>query len=170
MISPASLLCPQGPTQTRGGLEGRGSACKLSRLPVPEWVGQSPFCSSPAPPRGPLLPASLVLPLASFLCPQGPTQPGGGFGGQGICLGAQQAPRAEWAGQSPSAPLPLFPESPSRLPLLISPASGVLILSGLHFSSPPSVPLHPTGSLWFTLGSVPSPWAPESPTSGRQAP
>ena len=81
-------------------------------------------------------------------------------------LGAQQAPQPKWAGQSPSAPLSLFPESPSCLPLLISPASRALILSGLHFSYPFSPPV----SYQFILGFLPSPWASESPTSSRQAP
>ena len=133
-----------------------------------------------------------VLPLAALLCPQGPTRPGGGFGGQGIGLGAQQAawgpsgwgsrplllscpswmappachssspqlpsyaprthmawlglwrrgtglraqqaPRPKWARRSPSAPLLLFPESPSRLPLLIS-------LPGLRGANPVWPPL-----------------------------
>ena len=65
----------------------------------------------------------------------------------------------------PSTPLPLFPESPSCLPLLIFPASGVLSLSGLHFSSPLSPPM----SYWFTLVFLLSSWASESPTSGPQA-
>ena len=61
---------------------------------------------------------------------------------------------------------PLLPEGPSHLPLLISPASGVPILSGLQFSSP----LSPLTSYQFTLGFLPSSWASEFPTSGRQAP
>ena len=105
-------------------------------------------------------------PQASLLCPQGPMWPGGGFGGGGTSLGAQQAPQPQWARWSPSAPLPLLPESSSHLPLLISPASGAPFLSGLHFSSPFSPPT----SYQFTLGFLPSPWASESPTSGRQAP
>ena len=72
----------------------------------------------------------------------------------------------EWEGQSPSTPLPLLLDGSSCLPLLISPASGVPILFGLHFSSS----LSPPTSYWFTLGFLPSPWASESPTSGRQAP
>ena len=43
-------------------------------------------------PGGPLLPASPALHSASFLWPQGPTQPGGGFGVLGIGLRSQQAP------------------------------------------------------------------------------
>ena len=92
--------------------------------------------------------------------------PGGGFGLQGIELGAQQAPPAPVGGAIALPPLPLFPESPSHLPLLISLASGALILSGLHFSSPLSPPV----SYQFTLGLLPSPWGSESPTSGQQVP
>ena len=75
-------------------------------------------------------------------------------------------PGLEWAGQSPSPPLLLLLEGPSCLPLLISPASGAPILSGLHFSSP----LSPPTSYRFTLGFLPSPWASESPTSGGRCP
>ena len=60
----------------------------------------------------------LLISLASLLCPQAPVQPGGGFGRQ-----LSRLPVPEWVGQSPSAPLPLLPEDPSCLPLLISPAS-----------------------------------------------
>ena len=75
-------------------------------------------------------------------------------------------PRLEWVGQSPSAPLPLFPEGPSHLPRLISPASGARILSGFHFSSP----LSPPTSYRFTWGFLPSPWMSGSPTSSWQVP
>ena len=75
-------------------------------------------------------------------------------------------PGLEWAGRSPSVPLPFLPEGPSHLPLLISPASGVPILSGLHFSSP----LGPPTSYRFTLGFLPSPWGSESPSSSWQVP
>ena len=94
----ASLLCPQDQCSwgwgQQGALEGGGPAWELSRLPVPEWAEQSPSSPLPLLPEGPLCPASPVVPSASFLCPQGPTQPGWGFGGQWIGLGAQQAPRA----------------------------------------------------------------------------
>ena len=80
----------------------------------------------------------LLISLASLLCPQDQCGWGWGgrghLGGQGTSMGAQQAPRAEWVGQSPSIPLPLLPEGPSHLHLLISPASGE-ILGGQ--SSPP---------------------------------
>ena len=79
-------------------------------------------------------------------------------------------PGLEWAGQTPSSPLLLLQsgvwEGPSHLPLLISPASGALILSGHHFSSPFSPPT----SYQLTLGFLPSPWASESPTSSWQEP
>ena len=61
---------------------------------------------------------------------------------------------------------PPFWKGPSCLPLLISPALGAQILSGLHFSSPPSVLLLSTGSLGF----LPSSQALESPTSSQQVP
>ena len=145
-----------------GTLEGRELAWEFSRLPGPEWAEQSP--STP-----PLLlpedPSRLPLPDLPPM-PQGPTRPGGGFGGQGTRLRAQQGPRPEWPGRSPSAPLPHLLEGPSCLPLLISLASGALILSGLHFS----FPLCPPTSYRFTWGFLLSAWASGSPTSGWQAP
>ena len=113
-------------------------------------------CSSG--PAGPLPPAFPVLPSASLLCPQGPTRPGGGFGEQGTGLGAQQAPCTRVGGSVALCS--------SRLRLLISPASGVPVLSGLHCSSL-LFPARPTGSLG---GSLPSPWASGSPTSSQQVP
>ena len=110
-----------------------------SSLPVPEWAGQSPsiplllllgWLLPPATPDLPSLPPM----------PPGPTLAGWGFGVGGTGLGAQQAPQPMWARRSPSALLPLFPQGPSHLPLLISLASGSLILSGLHFSFPPQSP------------------------------
>ena len=112
----------------------------------------------------------------------------GGCGGVGLRFKEQKGPRRsphpwsqkpgdlmrelssltgpEWVGQTPSAPLPLVPEGPSCLPLLISLASGAPILSGLHFSSP----LSPPTSYQFTWGSLPSPCASASPTSSQQVP
>ena len=96
LFSPASLLCPQGPTWPGGVLEDKGSAWELSRLPGPKWVGQLPSAPLPLLPEDPsCLP--LLISLTSLLCPKGPTRPGGGFGGQGTHLGAQQAPGSEWA-------------------------------------------------------------------------
>ena len=217
LISLASLLCPQGPTQTVVGLESRGSAWELSRRvggavtlcsfsapprgplppassdlpglpPMPSrthvawrevWrAGDQPgsseapcarvgrtiaLCSSPAPPGWPLPPATPNLPSLPPM-PPGPSWPGWGFvcGAGGTGLGAQQAPRPPWARRSPSAPLLLFAESLSHLPLLIFLASGVPVLSGLHFSSH----LGPPTSYLFTLGFLPSPWGLKSPTSG----
>ena len=133
------------------GLRGQGTSlgCPAGFL-VSNGQGKHPpvlSCSSSlGRPLGPShLP--LLISLASLLCPQGPMQSGGGFGGQGISLGAQQSPWPEWARQSSSAPLLLFPESASHLPLLISLASGCQ--SCLASTSPlPTVSLHPTGSLW----------------------
>ena len=100
-----------------GTLEGRRLAWELSRLPRPEWVGQMPSASLPLLPDGSsLLP--LLISLASLLSLQGPTSPGGGFGGQGTSLGAQQAPWARVGGAnflrfSPAPPRgPLLPSSP----------------------------------------------------------
>ena len=59
----ASFLCPQDQCSRRWGgvcLGGQGTGLELSRLPVPEWMGQMP--SSPAPPRGPLPPTCPDLP------------------------------------------------------------------------------------------------------------
>ena len=164
LIPPASFLCPQGPTAWRGR-GGRGISVGAQQAPRPKWARQSPSAPLPLLPGGPSrLP--LLISLASLLCPQDPCSLDGALEGGGTGLGAQQAPRPEWAGQSPSAPLLPFPESPSHLPLLISPASGVQILSGLHFSSH----LGPPTSYWFTLGFIPSPWGSESPTRGWQGP
>ena len=55
----------------RGALEGRGPAWELSRLPMPEWVGQTPSAPFPLPP-----PASPVLFWPPIYTP-GSTQPGG---------------------------------------------------------------------------------------------
>ena len=144
-------------------MEDKGSVWELSSFPGPEWAGQSPST--------PLLllqgPSNLPL-LISWPPSYAPRTHVAWMGlwRGGTGLGAQQAPQPEWARQSPSAPLPLFLESPSCLPLLVSLASGVLILSGLHFSSP----LSPPTSYWFTLGFLSSPWVSEFPTSSQQEP
>ena len=122
------------------------------------------LCSSTAPPGGPLPPASPDL-LTSLLCPQDQCGRGGGaLEGRGPAWEPSRLPRPEWLGQSP--PLLLLLEGLSHLPLLISPASGSLILSGLHFSSPLSTPT----SYQFTWGFLLSPWASGSPTSSQQVP
>ena len=99
------------------------------------WGSHPPLLSCPYIPGGPLLPTSPDVPSLPPMPPGTHVAWGGGFGGQGIRLGAQQAPWSKWAGQSPSVSLMLLLEGPSLLPLLISPASWVLILSGLHLSS-----------------------------------
>ena len=130
------------------------------------WGKHPPLLSCSSGCRGALPPASPFLPLASFLCPQDQCGHGewGPFEGRGLAweLSSLLVPKS--VGQMPSAPPPLLPEGPSHVPFLISPASGVLILSGLHFSSP----LSPPTSYQFTWGFLPSPWALESSTSGRQ--
>ena len=75
-------------------------------------------------------------------------------------------PGLEWVGQTPSSPLLFLLEDPSHLPLLISPASGAPILSGLHFSSP----LSPPTSYRFTWGFLPSPWTSGSPPAAGRCP
>ena len=122
-----------------------------------------PLLSSPAPPVGS---AHLLLLTSqvSLLCPQGPTWPGGALEGRGSAWELSSLPVPQWAEQMLSAPLPFLLDGPSCLPLLISPALGVPILSGLYFSSS----LSPPTTYWFTLGCLPSPWASKFPTSSRQ--
>ena len=121
--------------------------------------------SSPAPLRRPL---PLASPDLSSLPPMPPRTYAAwrGFRGGVPAWELSRLPGSECAGQSPSAPLPLLLESPSHVPLLISPASGSLILSGLHFS----FPLSPLMSYQFTWAFLLSPWASGSSTSGQQAP
>ena len=123
LISPASLLCPQGLTQPGGGLEGRVSAWELSRLPVPEWVGQSPSALLPLLPKGPSHLPLLFSPLPPSYAPKDPRDLEGALEGRGSAWELSRLPWPEWAGQTPSAPLLFLPQGPSRLPLLISPAS-----------------------------------------------
>ena len=155
----------KGPSLKRAG----DLTWEPSRLPGLEWVGQMP--SSPllllrsgvweGPSR-----LRLLISLASLLCSQDPCGLEGALKRWGAGLGAQQAPQSQWSRQSPSTPLLLFLESPSHLPLLTSPASGVPILSGLYFS----YPLGPPTSYQFTVGFLPSPWGLESSISGRHVP
>lgn len=112
---------------------------------------------------------SILISTACLLCPEDPHGLNGALEGN-TYLGAQQAARPKWVRQSHSAPLPLFPESHSHLPLLSSLASGALILSDLHFSSPLSTPV----SYWFTCGSsrllghqCPPPMASSCPSCGE---
>ena len=105
--------------------EGRGPHLGASRLPGLERAGQTP--SSPllllqsGVWEGPSHLPPLISP-ASLLCPQGPMWPGG----QGIGLGAQQAPLARVGGaialrSSPAPPgwplPPATPDLPSLLPM-----------------------------------------------------
>ena len=141
--------------------EGREPHLGAQQSPWPDWVGQMPSSPLPLlPERHSCLP--LLISPASLLCPQDPRgleglrrwayQPGssvGSLGPSGLC----------------DCP-PLFLEGPSHLPLLISPASGALILSGLHFSSP----LSPPTSLLVHLGVPPISWGVRVPTSSQQVP
>ena len=132
-----------------------------NRLPGFEWVGRLPFGSGKAPP------ACLSLsPWPPSCAPKDPHSLEGALEGRGPAWELSRLPGPQWAGQSPSAPLPVLPDDSSHLPLLIFPALGALILSGLQFSSP----LSPPTSYQFTLGFLPSPWASESPTSSWQVP
>ena len=137
--------------------EGRASHLKAQQASWARVSGANALFSSPAPPGRPLTPASSAS-LASLLCPQDQCDRDGALQ-WGYWLGSSEAPWPKWARRSSSTPLPLFPESPSLLPFLIYPASGVLILSGLHFS----YPISPPTSYQFTLGFFPSSWASESP-------
>ena len=126
--------------------------------------------SSPAPPVQRAPPTCLSCsPLDLLPMPPGPMWPGeGGPWRAGHQPGSElsRLPVPEWAVRSPSAPLSLLPEGPAHLPLLISPASGAPILSGLHFSSPLSTPT----SYQFTWGFLPSPWVSGSPTEASRHP
>ena len=201
-----------------------------SRLPGLEWAGHS--CSSSpllllqswrAPPTCLSCPPVGVLPM-----PPGPMWPGvrGALEGRGPAWELSRLPGPQWAGQTPSAPLPLLLEGPSCLPLLNSPwppsyapktnaarevgvpwrtgdqpgssagspglsgmgshpqllscsSGGFLLLTspdlpGLRGADPVWPPLllptlSPT-SYQFTWGLLPSPWVSGSLTSGWQVP
>ena len=151
---------------TTPGLRGQGTSpgSPAGFLGSSGWDKCPPLLSCSSNLGGPLPPASPDLPT-SLLCPQDPRSLDGALEG-GYWPGSSAGSLAQVGQAIALPPLPLFLESPSRLPLLISQSSGVWILSGLHFSSPVSPPT----SYGFTLGFLPSPWASESPTSGRQAP
>ena len=113
VLPSASSLCFQD--QCIWGGEGSWRAGELSRHPGPEEAGQTP--SSPPlllPPGGPLLPVSLELPSASFLCPQDKCTQGkrvswmtGDWPGS-----SAGSPVPERVGQLTSTPLPLLPGGP----------------------------------------------------------
>ena len=97
-----------------------------NRLPGLKWAGEiSPLLSCSSSPGGPLMLASLVLPLASFLCPPRPMWPGGmgALEGRGQAWELSKLSGPECVGQTPSTPLPFLSEGPSHLPLLMFPAS-----------------------------------------------
>ena len=73
LISPVSLLWPQGPTRPGGGLGSQ-------EAPRARESGAVALCFSPTPPRWLLPPASPDLPSLPPM-PPGPTHSGGGFGG-----------------------------------------------------------------------------------------
>ena len=72
LVSPASLLCLQGPTQGGRRVLGRqGASLGAHQAPWPEWVGQSSSTSLQLLPEDPFhLP--LLISLASLLCSQDP--------------------------------------------------------------------------------------------------
>ena len=138
-----------------------------SRLSGLEWAEQSPSSLLLLLQSGRGPPTCLSWsPWPPSCAPKDPCALKGALEGRELAWELSRLPRPEWVGQSPSTPLPLFPESISCLPLLICLASGVPILCCLHFS----FFLSPSTSYQFTLGFLPAPWASESPTSGRQVP
>ena len=121
---PACLSWPPGPpfyapgTNAAGGWEpwrGGGWPGNLADSLCPIGQGNRPLAPLLLLLQGPSRLPLLISP-ASLLCPQGPTQPAGGFGGQGTGLGAQQAPHV-WVGRTVtlhfSPALPGWPLSPA---------------------------------------------------------
>ena len=90
-----------------------------SRLPGLEWAGQMPSSPLLLLLKGPFC-LPLLISLASLLCLQDPRGLEGALVGRGSAWELSRLPVPEWARRSSPAPLPLFPESPSCLPLLIS--------------------------------------------------
>ena len=137
------------------GLRGQGTSpgSPAGFLGSSGWGKRPPLLSCSSSLGGPLLPASPDLP-GLLPMPPGPMrlgQGGGRLGGQGTCLGAQQAPQA-WVGGaialrfSPTPPqVPLPPASPDlpclRVtdpvwpPLLLPPQSPHVL--PVHFGVPP---------------------------------
>ena len=146
VLSPASFLCPQGPTWPRGRFGEQGISLGVQQAPSPQVDGANALCSSPTPPAEPLPPTTPDLPWLPSMLP-GSTQPGWGFGWGGSGLGAQQAPLPGWPGYCPLLlSCSSWRDSPTCLcwsPWLQGHRSCLV-----STSSPPSVPLLPTGSLW----------------------
>ena len=122
------------------GLRGQGTSPgrPAGFLDSSGWDKCPPLFSCSSGLGGPLSPASHNLPGLPPMPPR--THAEGTLEGRVLAWELSRLPMPEWVGQLPSTPLPLLPECPSRLPLLISLASGVPILSGLHFSSSLSPP------------------------------
>ena len=141
--------------------EGRGPHLGAQQAFWAQVGRANALVSSPAPPT-----CLSCSPLGLPPMPPGPMLLRvGGSWRAGDRPGSSAGSQAEWAGQSPSAPLLLLLEGPSRLPLLISLASVMPILSGLHFSSPLSTPT----SYRFTWGFLLSSWVSGSPpVAGRR--
>ena len=132
------------------GLRGQGTSPGSPAGFLGSSWGANTILSTPAPLvwEGPsYLP--LLISLASLLCPQGPTQPGWGFGGQWTGLGAQQFPQARVGGavalrSSAALTGESFPPASPDLPSL----RGADPVWPPLLPSPSPVPLHPTSSLW----------------------
>ena len=94
LISPASLLCLQGPMRPGGGFGGQETDLGAQQVPWPEWVGQLPSAPLPVLPEGPshLSPWSQGCPscLASTSPHLSvPPRPTGSLGGSSYLLGRQ---------------------------------------------------------------------------------
>ena len=154
------------------GLRGQGTSPGSQQTSWARVGRANTLLSSPAPPvwEGPFCLPLLISP-ASLLCPQEPMQPGRGFGGQGIGLGAQQAPwarvsRAITLHSSPASPRgPLLPASPN-LPGLRD-ANPVWPPLLLPLQSPYVLPVH-SGVPPVSLGvRVPHQWPAGALVVGR---
>ena len=102
------------------GFGGQGTGLEAQQAPIPEWVGQSPSAPHPLLLDGPSHLFLMTSP-ASLLCPQDPCGLEGALDCRGPAWELSRLPGPQWAGQSPSTPLLLFPQGPSHLPLLFFP-------------------------------------------------
>ena len=147
-------------------MEGRELAWELSRLLVPEWAGQSPSAPLPLLPQCPS-PLPLLISLASLLCPQGLTRLGGGSGGQGTGLGAQQAPQAPVSRaialcSSPTPPgwplPPATPDLPGLPPMPPGPTQPGWALERGNWLGSSAGSVAPVGQVIALRSSPRSPW------------
>ena len=160
-------MCPPPWSQRAGDL-----TWEPSRLPGLEWVGQMPSAPLLLLLQGPSRLPLLISP-ASLLCPQGPTWPGGGFGGgqpawelsrllgpsgPGNCPPLlSHSPRESLPPASPNVPS-LRGADPVEPPLLLPPQSPYVL--PVHSGVPPAslgirVPhQQPAGALVVVLTSI----------------